>query len=197
MMRKLLLMPALASVFASPAFAGALIFEPEPEPVVEVAPAPVAAPAPSMWAGPYIGLHSGQAKGEVDVGDDDDDDDNWFFGAHAGYDYDFGGFVLGGELSYDYLDLQTDFGDIDQQVRLVAKGGYGLGPALVYAKAGGVWMDGDESDIGWVAGGGVEFKLFSFATTRLEYLYHEVDDFDDSGADVTVQTLGLGFNYRF
>lgn len=137
------------------------------------------------------------------------------------------GFVLGGEVAYVRAEAEpsttataaatdaagnefdVDFDgsvEIDHLVRLTARGGYSLGNTLLYLKGGGVWLDGEtsaagvsdsRSDWGWVAGAGVEHMFTDNVSGRLEYLYHEVDDFDDSGIDVELQTVTLGVNYRF
>ena len=95
---------ASAAVLASTAFAGATYAGSLAEPVVEpVMTAPV--PAPDLggdWTGFYTGLQLGYSDAEVDNGLEGD---NGSYGFHAGYNYDFGRFVLGGELDYDKTDI--------------------------------------------------------------------------------------------
>lgn len=198
MRQQFLMATALASLSAAPAFAGALIFEPEPEPMVEVAPAPAPLAPVMSWTGPYAGVHVGWGEATVEVPGPDFDDDGVTYGAQLGYDYDFGGFVAGGELSYSQLDAEPGGSEIDHVARLLARGGYSLGRTLLYAKGGGFWADIEDSeDFGWVAGAGVEYLITPSVSGRLEYLYHGKEDFDDSGADVKVQTVTLGVNFRF
>jgi len=193
-MKKLLLTASAAALMTTPAFAGALIFEPEPEPVVEVAPAP--APLPVVdWSGPYVGLQGGWA-----MADADDDDDDWFVGAHAGYDHDFGGFILGGELAYDWLDMNAGDTELDHLVRATLKGGYAFtDQTMGYVKAGAAWLDGENAagsstdEFGWVAGAGVEHRFTDSMSAGLEYLWHDVDDFDNA----EIQTVGARLSFRF
>ncbi len=195
-MKKLLLTASAAALMTTPAFAGALIFEPEPEPVVEVAPAP--APLPVIdWSGPYAGLQAGWADADAE-----DDDDDWFIGAHAGYDHDFGGFILGGELAYDWLDMDAGDTELDHLVRATLKGGYAFTEqTMAYVKGGAAWLDGEdsgnssESEFGWVAGAGVEHRFTETVSGGVEYLWHDVNNFGDD--DVELQTLAARLTFRF
>lgn len=220
---KKLLASAAAVLIASPALAGALIFEPEPEPVVTVAPAPAPAPI-ANWTGPYAGVQVGWGDGEVDVDTDildfTADDDGLVYGAQLGYDYDFGnGFVLGAEASYLQADIEpsatiagvgTGEAEIEHVARLTARGGYSLGNTLLYVKGGATWMEvdfsadtgpddsGSASDWGWVAGVGIEHLITDNISAGVEYLYHQVDDFDDAdGWDLELQTVTARVNFRF
>jgi len=208
---------AALSSMAAPAFAGALDYEPVPETPVVVA--PVAAPAPVLpsWTGFYAGgqLGWGLGESEIDIGDlsFDEDDDGVIYGVHAGYDYDFGNnWVLGGELAWNRIDFSASFVDdvevdFDNVVRLMGRGGYSFGDTLAYVTGGATWLDGSAridgdsdsgSDWGWVAGLGVERRITETITGGVEYLYHEVNDFDDrDGLDFTVQTIAARASYRF
>ncbi|HLS58885.1 MAG TPA: outer membrane beta-barrel protein [Paracoccaceae bacterium] len=201
--------------------------EPEPVVTVAPAPAPAPiANWTGPYAGVQVGWGDVEADvgtitaGGVTVSDFSSDDDDVVYGAQLGYDYDFGnGFVLGGELAYvrpeaeptatvtgdDAVDYDAE-AKIDHLVRLTARGGYSLGNTLLYVKGGGMWLDGEAeangftesaSGWGWVAGAGIEHLITNNVSAGIEYLYHEADDFDDSGIDVNVQTVTLGINYRF
>ncbi len=201
--------------------------EPEPVVTVAPAPAPAPIPSwTGPFAGLQVGWGNVDADvgtiaaGGVTVSDFSADEDDVVYGAQLGYDYDFGnGFVLGGEVAYVRPEAEpstTVTGDdgnaydadakIDHLVRLTARGGYSLGNTLLYVKGGGMWLDGEAeangftesaSGWGWVAGAGIEHLITDNVSAGIEYLYHEADDFDDSGIDVTVQTVTLGVNYRF
>src|SRR6056297_465975 len=96
-MKRCMLLAISASLTASSVLAGG-IKEPEPDPVVmePVAPAP-------MWTGPYAG-------GQVGFGNFEQGSDSGsglLGGVHAGYMHQFdGGFVLGGEVDYDFADIE-------------------------------------------------------------------------------------------
>lgn len=182
------------TAFGSAAFAGSLA-----EPTVE---APVFSPAPvtasSDWTGFYTGLQLGYA--DVDGPGTLDGDDNTY-GFHAGYDYDFGNWVVGGELDYDKADVELGGGvaEVDSVARLKFKGGYDLGNTLVYATAGVARADtsvGDET--GPFAGLGVSYKVTERYTVGAEVLQHRFDDLGGvAGNDVDATTFNLRGSLRF
>jgi opacity protein-like surface antigen len=208
-MKTLLATAAAAGLLASPALAGALIYEPAPQAEV-VVPAPAPAPALPSWTGGYVGGQLGWADAEIDGDTGDASDDGLFGGVYGGYDYDFGNnFVLGGELAYDRHDLSASSAgigyELDNAVRATARGGYAFGNTLAYVKGGAEWLDGETtvagdssgaSDWGWVAGAGVEHRVTERVTAGAEYLYHRVDDFGDAG-DLTANTIAARVSYRF
>ncbi len=170
----------------------------EPAPAAPVVAAPVyAAPAPvADWSGPYVGLQLGYGQGDVDG----DDFDGIVGGAHAGYRYDLGSWVVGGEIDYNAANMELDSGadEIDELTRLKLQAGYDLGNTLVYGTAGAAYAgtDGGLSDSGWAAGLGADFRVTDRITTGVEYLYHDFGDFDGAG-DTTAHTLQLKVGYQF
>lgn len=217
-MRKLFATTAAASLLAAPAFAGALIYEPAPEPAPVVQPVAMQPVLPS-WTGFYGGVHLGWADadfdGQLNGTSFDTGEDDFLFGAHVGYDWDFGNnWVVGGEIAYDRHDLSVSDGgfsaDLDNALRLTARGGYAFdnqfGSTLVYAKGGAEWLDGDvtfagstesASDWGWVAGAGVEHMVTDQVSAGVEYLYHSAEDFGRNGVDLEMNTLAARISYRF
>jgi outer membrane immunogenic protein len=197
-MHKIIATTALASLLAAPAFAGALIFEPAPEPVV-AAPAPAPAPAPVLpnWTGGYVGGTLGWAIG--DGGGVGDSDDGFNFGAQAGYDFDLGNqFVIGGEAAYERPDVSLGGDSVDQLVRLTARAGYSFGNTLAYVRGGGAWVDGDPgSDWGWTAGVGVEQLITNNISAGVDYNYHRVDDWFANDNNLDLHTVGARLNFRF
>ncbi len=187
---------AAAMTLGSAAFAGSL-----QEPVVEeqvFAPAPAPVPVVSDWTGFYTGLQLGY--GDVD-GPGALDGNNNTYGFHAGYDYDLGNWVIGGELDYDQTDVDLNFGaaSVDSVARLKLKGGYDLGNTLVYATAGVARADtsvGDET--GPFAGLGISYKVTDRYTVGAEVLEHRFDDLGGvAGDDVDATTITLRGSLRF
>ena len=184
---------ASAAVLASSAFAGAAFAGSLSEPVIEpVMTAPV--PAPNLggdWTGFYTGLQLGYSEADTNFGVDGD---NGSYGFHAGYNYDFGRFVLGGELDYDKTDIDLDDaagvtqGSIDSVARAKIKGGYDLGNTLIYATGGYARADtsiGDED--GAFYGIGMDYKITEQYSVGAELLEHKFDDVGGvSGADADV-----------
>lgn len=214
---------ALAAVMSAPAFAGNI------EPVVvepPLAPAPVFSAPTYNWTGFYAGISAGYVDGDAtatglpDPLDDDGDgdfndgtlalsDDGGFVGLRLGYDYDFGGFLLGAAASYDRLDLDLGGGvQVDDVMRLGVRAGIPSGRNLYYATAGLARADTNiiGSADGYYAGLGYEVFLNENITLGAEALYHEFDDFDGAGvlnpvpgaaADAEATTVGLNVNFRF
>ncbi|WP_418896416.1 outer membrane protein [Sulfitobacter litoralis] len=195
---------ASAAVLASSAFAGAAFAGSLSEPVIEpVMTAPV--PAPNLggdWTGFYTGLQLGYSEADTNFGVDGD---NGSYGFHAGYNYDFGRFVLGGELDYDKTDIDLDDaagvtqGSIDSVARAKIKGGYDLGNTLIYATGGYARADtsiGDED--GAFYGIGMDYKITEQYSVGAELLEHKFDDVGGvSGADADVTTFNVRGSYRF
>ena len=112
------------------------------------------------------------------------------------------------------------------------RGGFAIDRALIYGTGGIAFAqmnydyditDGggtefisgsiDENMTGWTVGGGLEYAATQNFTVKLEYLYTDLGDFDDSttlvgdpnlpdgtysiDGDVTFHTVKLGANYKF
>ncbi len=177
------------------AFAGSLE-EPMVEPMMTM---PVAAPAMGGdWTGFYTGLQLGY--GDAD-GPGALDGNNGLYGFHAGYDYDFGKFVLGGEIDYDKTDIDLAGGvaNIDSVARAKIKGGYDLGSTLIYATGGYALADttgGDED--GAFYGIGMSYKVTEKYTVGAELLEHRFNDIGGVGGnDLDATTFTVRGSLRF
>lgn len=199
-MRNLLAATALV-VAAGPALAGGTAVMVE-DPVI--APAPVIV-APSVdWTGGYAGVQLGWGMATIDDGvPPDDDGDGVIGGVTVGYDYDFGNFVVGGALDYDFSEIEFDSGaTIDNVARVKVRAGIDAGRTLIYGVGGAAFANAtvggaDLSDNGWVAGAGVEHRVTDTFSVGGEVLYHQFDDFDGSGADVNATTIQAKALFRF
>ncbi len=180
-------------LLAGGAFAGNLA-----EPVVETAPAPVFEPVVTGtdWTGAYGGLNLGYA--DIDGSGDADGDDSTY-GLHLGYDYDFGRYVLGGEIEYDEVDV--DLGGAataDSVARLKLRGGYDFGRTLLYATGGIAQVDTSiGSDTGEFLGIGVAYQVTERFTVGGELLEHRFDDIGGTGVDADATTFNLRGSFRF
>lgn len=188
-----------ATLVATTALGGAAYAGSLQDPVVET---PVIAPAPVAVSGEWTGFYTGLQLGYADIdGDGGLEGDDNTYGFHAGYDYDFGDFVLGGELDYDQADIDLNAGaaSIDSVARLKLKGGYDLGNTLIYATAGVARADtsvGDET--GPFAGLGISYKVTDRYTVGAEILEHRFDDVGGiAGNDVDATTITLRGSLRF
>ncbi|MBV2360026.1 porin family protein [Thalassococcus sp. CAU 1522] len=191
---------AAAALLAAPAYAGNPI-EPAPEPV-PMAPVPVVAPGVD-WTGPSIGLQLGYGDVTTD-GAADLSGDGALYGLRAYYDYDFGDWILGGGLQYDFADIDLDgAATLNAVARAGIRGGYDLGRNWIYATGG--WaramtdddaVDPGDSD-GYFAGLGYEGFVTDNLTAGVEVLYHEFKDFDIDDLDAEATTVNVSLNYRF
>ena len=213
---------ALAVSFAAPVVAAGLV-PVDPEPII--APVPMT-PPDTDWTGFYAGAQIGwgfvNGDGEFDTGtiadlDIDVDGDGAVGGLTAGYRWDFGQFVAGGEVQYDWADIDfddvnvgaldiqlDDVGRVDQIWRVKGIAGYDAGRTLIYGSVG--WAnasvevngeDGDEN--GWLVGAGVDYLLTDRLTLGGEVMYHQFDDFGSDGEnfDVDLTTVHAKLTYRF
>lgn len=187
---------ATTTIFAlsMPAFAGS----PTPAPVeapIAVDPAPVISTG-GDWTGGYVGL----GFGNLDVdGSGAADGDDVSFGIHAGYDYDFGQFVLGGELEFDTTDLDLNgAGTVDSVARLKVRGGYDFGNTLVYLTGGVAELDSSlGSETGAFGGLGVAYQINDRFYVGGEVLQHRFEDINGTGVDADATSIGLRGGIRF
>src|SRR5690554_4935072 len=104
---KIIALATAASLMAGTAFAGGMsapVVSPEP---MTPMPAPIAV---SDWSGFYVGAQYGTGGLDFDLGPDLD---TTGYGLHAGYLWDLGQFVVGAELDYNRLSVDTAPEDID------------------------------------------------------------------------------------
>ncbi|MEP6019153.1 MAG: outer membrane beta-barrel protein [Paracoccaceae bacterium] len=149
------------------------------------------------WTGFYGGLQLGRLDADTSTGLDGDDTT---YGLHLGYDYDFGQFVLGGELDYDSTDVDLGGGaaTIDSVTRLKARLGYDFGLALGYVTAGVADVDTSiGSETGEFYGIGVAYQVTDNFTLGGEILDHQFDDIEGSGVDADATTFTIRGSYRF
>lgn len=178
------------------------------EPVIQQAPTPMAAPAPAPvsyggdWGGFYAGGQLGWGQLDADAFGDEDPD-GALYGVHAGYNYDFGSFVLGAELDYDATDISDAATgiDLDSVARLKVKAGYDMGQFLPYVTAGVAQATTsgalDGTDDGQFAGLGVDYQYNDRIRVGAEALQHQFDDFDGTGNDIDATTIAARVSFTF
>ncbi len=191
-----------AVVLTGPAFAGSLA-----EPVVEAAPVAMM-PAPVNMGGDWTGFYAGGQLGYLDVkgksaaaGVDGNDTS---YGLHAGYNYDFGLWVLGAELEYDWASLDlvaggATVGSVDSVWRAKLRGGYDFGNTLLYATAGYAEVDtslGDSS--GNFYGLGLAYQATDQFVISGEYLKHSFDDIGGTvGLNADADSFSIRASFKF
>ncbi|TDH34324.1 porin family protein [Pseudohoeflea suaedae] len=194
--------------------------------------------ASSGWSGLFVGLHAGHSWG---IGPDSDefidkmDTDGFSGGALVGYNFQFDrvvfGFeadVSGGDMRQEPLEFLDDgsvqSAEIDYTASLRGRLGYDMGDWMPFVTAGlgiadvkfkddffGFVNNDRQTFIGYVLGGGAEFKLDSLLSTgtdgkllgRVEYLYTDYDDevfdipFDLGPSDLETHTVRAALIWRF
>lgn len=186
------------ALLSAPAWAGAL-----DEPVVE--PVPVApAPAPVYTGGDWTGFYAGGQVGNLDVDGEGGlagvGGDDTSYGLHAGYNYDFGTWVVGGELDYDDASVDLSNGaSVDSVWRAKLRGGYDFGRTLVYATAGVADLDTSVGgDTGEFYGVGVSYKATEQFIVSGEYLMHDFSDIGgNAGFDAEADTFSVRASWQF
>lgn len=172
----------------------------------------VCGPARADWLGPYLGLFGGytEASDAWNAGPGQPagvSPEGLMFGGLAGYGYEAGGFVLGGEVDLSFPDF-SDVGDcgspsfdckLDVQIlsSLRGRAGLALGPVQVYGTAGlalgflqaeSSLGEGDNKALaGWTAGAGIEWQTEGGLRLGIEYRH---SDYGES--DVVLGGIGQG-----
>ncbi|WP_292291090.1 outer membrane beta-barrel protein [Marivita sp.] len=168
----------------------------QPEPMI-AEPVTVAPTGPmdGDWTGGYAGLSFGELSADID----DFDDSEAVYGVFGGYDYDFGRFVLGGELDYQAgEDIALGGVEVDDVIRAKLRGGYDFGRTLFYGTVGAAHLGTDiGDDTGIVGGVGIEYKVTDQFSVGGEYLAHRFEDFDDTDVDVDADTVSIRGSFRF
>lgn len=183
-------------------------------------------PAPvSMWDGFYVGVHGGYASSDVDiflVAPGSGSPNGGFGGFQIGYNYLFTpNWLLGAEVDASFGSLRDNTSPSPANFKIDAFGtirgrlGYVYGPWLFYGTAGTAWakselnaaggfITADRTNVGWTAGGGLEYAFAPNWSAKAEYLYADFGETRRSfpfvgnlNTDLTMSMVRLGLNYRF
>lgn len=150
------------------------------------------------WTGFYAGAGIGNLEVEPSAAADKADD--LAYGVHAGYRFDAGQWVLGGEFEYDWTDiaLAPDV-SVDRVMRLKATAGYDFGQTLVYLAAGAaeVDVDGLGNDWGGFFGLGAAYAVSPQTIISLELLEHNFSNIGGSGVDADAWSTSLRASWKF
>jgi outer membrane immunogenic protein len=195
--------------------------------------APAYAPAPIYnWTGFYIGGHVGGAfAGDSSLSGSDG---RFLGGIQGGADYQFGtNWVIGVEAQYSWMNSSNNGvlfpggtlvnSNSDQLGSVTGRLGYSFGPALLYAKGGYAWKDGDNLNAsvggvpvafttdgnhrdGYTVGAGLEYMFAPNWSAKIEYQYYNFGSttFTTGPLDIVgtrfhddEHTVKAGINYRF
>jgi outer membrane immunogenic protein len=187
-------------------------------------------PAPTLrafdstpWTGGYVGLSLGRSWGttkfETSTGNATIDTNGGQIAGYAGYTWQSGIFVFGGEaeLSTGTLKGTSAAGDFSQDMKWMgavrARAGVLVAqPLYVYGMAGVAWsdmafkangFDRDQSFAGLQLGAGAEYRFSQNWALRLDYIYtgfgNERRDFPGTSrhVDPDFSTVRAGLSFRF
>jgi len=200
MKRTLIATTALLSFAAAagPALAGNL-----DAPVVTPPPAPMAPPVMVNTGGDWTGFYAGGSLGYATASEDDPatfDADGVTYGLHAGYDYDFGSLVLGGELGISGFDVEDGANSVDTVSRAKLRAGYDAGSYMPYLTVGVAQLDVgglNLDDTGPVYGLGMDYQFTDSIRIGGEVLKHEFNNFAETGLDFDATTAAVRVSFDF
>jgi len=187
---------ALCLPMAAPALAGGFA-----DPAVEPAPvAPTTTPAPRTrgnWTGGYVGAELGYGRASSSL--NPDDASGVIGGLFAGYNHNFGGFVLGAEVGIANTRLRFDDGSrINNYARAGLRFGVDAGDFMPYATAGAVRARTSiGSDNGTFAGVGVDYLLTPQVAIGAEVLAYRFRDFAGTTLDSNARSAAVRMSFRF
>jgi outer membrane immunogenic protein len=204
-MKKAILAIGLASVTASTAFAADLSRGPKPY---------YASPAPTgyNWMGAYAGVNAGYQWGKIT--NSAVEPDGILGGLQAGYNWQAGQFVIGGEADIQASGADDTFAPYKFSNpwfgTMRARAGWAFSNILLYGTFGLAYgelkgenlnLDESKTHIGWAGGGGMEVGFTPNWSAKIEYLYMDLSNrsYSITGADNGLQTnmLRFGVNYHF
>jgi outer membrane immunogenic protein len=168
--------------------------------------------SPYSWAGPYLGGDFGYEWGIVS--NNPTKPAGVFAGVAAGYNWQRGSIVFGGETDLQFSGAEDTLAPWQFSNpwygTLRGRAGVAIGNVLVFGTAGlaygelrGANASASEShgSLGWVAGGGVEFGFTPHWSAKVEWLYLDLTDqsFAVTGMSngFAAELLRMGLNYRF
>ncbi len=228
-MKRILLAAALALAAGGQALAADL---PQPAPPPPRAPATyVPAPVPVFsWTGIYVGINGGYGFGTSNwtapTGSTGNfNTDGFLVGGTIGGNYQWNQFVLGIEGDGDWTNLAgTTYANCgvgcttqsDWLATVRGRAGYAFDRILIYGTGGGAFgnvqagtaaggLFQSATQIGWTAGGGVEFAFTPNLTGKVEYLYVDLGNMscgqpsciNGTSVSFTENVVRAGINYKF
>jgi outer membrane immunogenic protein len=170
--------------------------------------------APYAWSGffitPLIGYQTAQFQGNG--GRLLRNAQGFTFGAEAGYNFQFGNFVIGpaADLSYSLMQGSANTflanvtkDDISWVGTARAKVGYTFDRFMIYATGGfafaetevdGLFASNSQTEPGWTAGGGVQYLWSENQILRAEYRRLEIQNADFTALPLYQRKVGVAMN---
>ncbi len=157
------------------------------------------------WSGLYVGVNGGYGWDAKNVAAGVNSPEGGFGGGQIGYNVQRGNIVFGLETDIEGsgISASTDgkTSSLDYFGTVRGRLGYAFGRALVYGTGGFAYGQvantgfSSETQGGWVAGAGVEYKFSPNWSGKAEYQYISLDDNDNTVGRTDVNTVRIGVNY--
>ena len=203
-MRKLISAALLIGTFTSPVWATDFDTMAQPD------------PARFGWTGFYAGVSAGYSwqsdatlvppcfNASCTAGGDGD-----VYGVFAGYNHQFGHFVVGAEASYTYHDNMFDDGSgvaVKDTLALKTRLGVAYDRFHVYGLVGAVYGTTTapaifpalaDSDWGLIYGAGAEFAITDHIFSGIEYTHQAYTTFADLPIDADIDVISVRLGYKF
>lgn len=177
---------------------------------------------PYDWSGFYAGLNMGLGfadfEKDANITGPNESGTGITGGVQAGYNWQNGNFVYGGEIDFAFTDLSAENASLqyDQNWVMTFRGraGYAFQDFLPYATLGlGVTQTEAElaglgsetsSHVGLAAGLGLDYHWFDQWSSRVEYLYVSAPKLTDNiagarvngGSDTSYFRIGVNYNFN-
>jgi len=167
----------------------------------------------SSWAGPYLGAQFGYEWGTVS--NNPTRPEGFQGGVEAGYNWQFGQFVVGGEADLNISGAQDTsapfqfanpwYGTIRGRAgvafnNVLIYGTAGLGYGALNGQSTG-FLNASRTSAGFVGGAGIEYGFASHWSAKAEWLYLDLADrnFPATGTSngLAANLVRLGLNYHF
>ena len=148
------------------------------------------------WTGGYVGGQIGSLNADTTATPSGRE---LSYGLHAGYTSEVGPtLVLGGELEYDWTDINLGAATVNAVGRAKVIAGINSGLVMPYLTIGGARLDTSIGNAnGWLAGLGVAYQVTPNVSLSGEILYHEFTDIGATTIDADATAINVRASYRF
>jgi outer membrane immunogenic protein len=164
------------------------------------------------WSGPYLGVNLGYQWGTTS--NNPTRPSGVAGGGQAGYNWQTGQFVLGGEADIQLSSASDTFAPWKFSNPWFgtarARVGFALNQVLLYGTLGVAFagliadvtgLTESRTHVGWTGGGGIEVGITSNVSAKVEYLFVDLSDraYSLTGSTSAIKShlVRLGVNYRF
>lgn len=185
---------AVAALGTTARAADTTYYDPAPQPTYNTqAPTQV-----NDWQGGYAGLQLG--GGDVSVSGTGSDT-SVVGGAHAGYNWQVGSVVFGGEVDADLSGASVAGTDVDATMHAKVRAGMAFDRVLVTGSVGygHMWVSGaggSGNKGGLTYGAGADYRLNDKVIVGADYLHTDINNFNGANVDENVVRGRLSYKFN-